>query len=114
MVIRSRQLAQFGTVAMESFIARATDHCQRCFPDRLSAESCRAHVLECISVGQSYGLESEWAVIRYIDLTLALGKGFEQMSEYAAVAEVLRNSGLNERSKVTRAYAIVNNADKIE
>lgn len=110
MIIRRQQLEQLTTVAAEHFLARANAHIQRCFPGKLPPERRDANLREWIVRGQSYGLQSEWALIRYVDLSIALGEGFEERPEYAGVADILRNPDLNERSKISQAYTLVNDA----
>jgi hypothetical protein len=111
MVIRSQQMDRLAVTAGEDFFARADKHIQRCFPGTWSTQDRGTRIRLAVERGQAYGLRSEWAVMRYVDLTAAIGTGFERMPEYATIAEVLVDPALNERSKISRVYAMVNEID---
>jgi len=64
--------------------------------------------------GRQHGFESEWELVRYLDLLMALGRDLEEKPEYAEVTHFLNHPELNGPTRITRAYGAANDLPAVD
>jgi hypothetical protein len=108
MVIRTAQLDTLSDLREQQFEQRVADHLARCFPDqcaRTEPAALQEIVEESLEKARGYGFESEWELVRYLDLVMVFGRDFEKLPACSKVAGHLQNTELNNRTRITFAYA---------
>ena len=72
-----------------------------------SDEDVRQRVERWITRARNYGLDSERAVVRYIDSTCAMGDDFEDRKECSWARQILTDTGMSPELKAVRLWARV-------
>jgi hypothetical protein len=97
LIIREPQMAALAEDLCHRFEDRAFDHVQRYFPqqcDAVGESATRYYVAEGIHRARRYGLESEYDLLRFINLIFAFGSDFDSRAEHAWMLEFLNDSEL--------------------
>ena len=103
LLIRDDQMRVLARHAQERFAVRAVAHLKRVLPEECAAmgePAVRNSVDMAIRKAESYGIEEELDVLRYLNLMYALGFDFDTDPETAWAAEVLQDKDLDPGSKV--------------
>jgi hypothetical protein len=93
LTIRADQMAVFRSASMERFVDAMADHLERCFAEwtePLGRQAVKDFVRHGIERAKAYGFETELEVARYLHAMQALGKEFDQSSEFPWAAKLLR------------------------
>jgi hypothetical protein len=110
LIIREPQMAALSEDLIRRFEDRAFDHVQRYFPqqcDAIGESATRYYVAEGIHRARRYGLESEYDLLRFLNLTFAFGSDFESRPEHAWMLEFLNDSQLWPTARMDALMAAV-------
>ncbi len=103
MLIRREQFAEFARISREDYVQRMICHLRERYPEYFYARTttgCRAFIEESIRKAQSYGLQEEYVVTRYLDYRVLLGLEFESAEENAWIVRILRSGDRDQLEKV--------------
>ena len=108
LTIRSPQMAVFAEDSAARFLQGALAHVRRYFPAQCIAVGDNAVVFflkQGIRRAQDYGFESEYDILRFLNLIFSLGSDFDQVAKYAWMQPYL--SEMREMSPTTRMDALM-------
>jgi hypothetical protein len=103
LTIRSEQLEAIGLARTREFERRAAGHVREYFSESYHAmgeEEVLASVRKALSKGREYGFDSEYDVVRYLNLMYALGFDFDRDIRYPWAGEILTDPQLGGHTKV--------------
>lgn len=98
-VIRKEQIEVFDRDRQRRFEERVCALLPRHWPDacrQLGAQGLRAFVHDGVERARAYGIASEPGTIRFLNVMLALGAGFDSDPRYPWAAEILGRRGVPE------------------
>ena len=92
LTIRSEQMLVFSDAARTSFLDRTAAHLMRALPEacaELGIAAVRQSVADGLAKARSYGIETEYDVVRFIDFMYVMGFEFDAQDGWAR--EILAN-----------------------
>ncbi|HSU14585.1 hypothetical protein [Longimicrobium sp.] len=113
-MIRNAQMDALAEAAFEHYLVA---HLRRHFAGPLEGcgeASLRALVRRALRRAAAYGVSSRAGLCRYVDLSVALGEGFEDGPEHAWAAEILAGPGTGDaRVEELAGEAVRRLADRV-
>jgi len=101
--IRQQQYDVFSRVALEGFLDRAADFVEENWEDEFQ-EAGREQVREAVAAMlercRAFGIEAEGHVLRFINISYALGIGFEGSAEYPWALAVLEDGDRDAEDRI--------------
>lgn len=108
LLIREAQMDQFRREVREQFIDRASRTVAAHWPavarDTAPA-GLRALVARALAAGEMLGFLTETQALRFVNLTVALGEGFETQPRCSWARPILTNTALSPDSKLDLLFA---------
>jgi hypothetical protein len=104
--IRDEQLQAFKASTLEDFEDRAVLFLREDFPGgaaRFRDDELRIRVRESIPRAEIFGLESEYAVMCFVQLLLLLGDDFETNPKWEVIVEGLQDESVDANDRATLA-----------
>jgi len=93
--LRKEQIDSLGRDLEERFAADAIEHLCRYFePQCGDLDELRAVVHRTIERGHRYGLRSDRALLRLLNVTMVLGEDFDEVEQFRWAAEYLLDSAV--------------------
>src|SRR5262245_5716804 len=92
LVIRNEQMAVFSREQWVRFEWQALAHVRHCFPDQwrtLGEGDTMLRVQDGLRRAQNYGFESEYDLLRFLNVMFTLGVDFDSAEEYSWTREIL-------------------------
>lgn len=111
LIIRRAQMHVLARHTADRFEGRAMIHVRQCFPERSNAlgeDGLLSLIREGIGRAQSYGIEIERDVVKYIDLMVVFGEKFDTDPNHPEANRILTHKRLSARSKMGKLYAYFN------
>jgi hypothetical protein len=107
MIIRKEQDEALREEARHSYECRVFAHLQRVWPrkvEEVGEPASREWIRSGMAKAETYGVETEYDVCRYVDLMFALGPAFDTDPAYPWAARILRDEDLDGTTKMDRLY----------
>ena len=109
--MRPNQMKVLAQHTTRNFERRAMEHLRRCFPEQskaLGEQGLLELIRDGISRTESYAIDTEREVVKYIDLMVVFGREFDTHPRYPEARRILTDEDLTARSKVEKLYAYFN------
>jgi hypothetical protein len=93
--LRKEHLEAFSELALDGFLDRGVVHLRQSFPQQTQSATdtnLRGWIQSCIPRAASYGLESQYAVMCFVDATFLLGADFDRDPQHACAADLLQDT----------------------
>lgn len=114
LVIRRQQIRALAAPGIDAYVRRAGDHLRRFFPEQVAAlhpEQVDEAIRHGLDRAESYGLETEKDLLRYLTLMFVFGRSFDADGKFPWAAEILRGAGsAAERTNRLQAAALADQA----
>jgi len=104
-VISQRQLDAFSLSMRHQFETRMVDHLRSGFPDntyQMDERTLSTLVVSGLVRAESYGIEFEWDLQRFLEYMMVLSFDFDTAPGTAWAGEILRRHELSGSEKITR------------
>ncbi|MCP3143248.1 hypothetical protein [Pyxidicoccus xibeiensis] len=108
LTIRHEQLALLQQPLLERFVEDAATRLRRCWPRstaRLGDDVLKARIRRSIQTARGHGFEDQRNVLRYLNLSFALGEDFTTSGTYPWVSPLVRQQGLSPTERMDRLVA---------
>jgi len=105
--IRKEQAESLSRKAQEGFECRVRAHLRRVFRrqcEQIGEPAVRESIRRGIKVAGTYGVKTEYDVVRFIDLEYILCEGFDINPEMPWTAGILNDEDLTPAQKLDRLY----------
>jgi hypothetical protein len=107
--IRQQQLKALRAASREEFVRQVAEHVRECWPDAhasLGVAGMRQYVRAAIDRAEAYGISTQYGVVGFVDLLLALGDDFDTNDAFPWAREILtRDVPAREKIDTLELYA---------
>jgi hypothetical protein len=107
LVIRAEQFRMLSEAVTNRFRGSVETHLLKCWPHRLGGEDSRElreTVERLIARAQSYGIDGERNIVRFIDAQVLLGEGFELQPSGDWALGILQSGDLTAAAKALQIW----------
>ena len=105
LTIRSQQIRACAAAMQQRFVRIAIRHVSECFPedaDELGTKGVEALVLDILNRADRQGFVTGEEILRYLNLAVTLGAGFDSDREFPWAASILKDGSLTPEEKLAR------------